>query len=91
MTLLALMLAAFINSRLVSPPPQLPPPSMPLLSPLGLQEGIDALVANQKQGRSFVRPSGTEDVVRVYAEADSQENADALAKAVEGLVNKFCK
>jgi phosphoacetylglucosamine mutase len=32
--------------------------------------------------RSFVRPSGTEDVVRVYAEAATQDEADALAKQV---------
>jgi phosphoacetylglucosamine mutase len=30
-------------------------------------------------GRCFVRPSGTEDAVRVYAEAASQPLADALA------------
>lgn len=30
----------------------------------------------------FSRPSGTEDVVRVYAEADSQANADLLAHEV---------
>lgn len=41
-------------------------------SPDGLQDAIDKLVANYKNGRSFVRPSGTEDVVRVYAEADTQ-------------------
>ena len=29
-----------------------------------------------------MRPSGTEDVVRVYAEADTQENADKLADQV---------
>ena len=28
-----------------------------------------------------MRPSGTEDVVRVYAEAESQSGADALAQA----------
>ena len=33
-------------------------------------------------GRCFVRPSGTEDVVRVYAEAASQEAADELALLV---------
>lgn len=37
-------------------------------------------------GRSFVRPSGTEDVVRVYAEADTQENADKLADQVAQCV-----
>ena len=33
-------------------------------------------------GRCFVRPSGTEDVVRVYAEAATQPLADALALEV---------
>lgn len=33
-------------------------------------------------GRAFVRPSGTEDVVRVYAEASTQKFADLLAQAV---------
>ena len=55
-------------------------------SPPGLQKEIDILVANVKNGRSFVRPSGTEDVVRVYAEAESQEDADSLALAVAGKV-----
>jgi phosphoacetylglucosamine mutase len=41
-------------------------------------------------GRSFVRPSGTEDVVRVYAEAATQEAADALAAAVVALVHARC-
>lgn len=43
-----------------------------VVSPAGLQEAIDALVNKFSQARSFVRPSGTEDVVRVYAEADTQ-------------------
>ncbi|NXW02091.1 AGM1 mutase, partial [Fregetta grallaria] len=52
------------------------------VTPPGLQEKIDALVKKYKLSRAFVRPSGTEDVVRVYAEADAQENADALAHEV---------
>lgn len=55
--------------------------------PRGLQAAIDAAVAGVPHGRSFVRPSGTEDVVRVYAEAGSQEAADALAAAVARLVH----
>ncbi len=52
--------------------------------PAELQQQIDRLVESQnnKQARSFVRPSGTEDVVRVYAESDTQERADQLAKEV---------
>ncbi|XP_078504263.1 phosphoacetylglucosamine mutase isoform X2 [Lissotriton helveticus] len=52
------------------------------VTPPGLQEKIDDIVKEYKLSRAFVRPSGTEDVVRVYAEADTQENADALAHAV---------
>ncbi|KAM9018753.1 phosphoacetylglucosamine mutase isoform 1-T3 [Ara ararauna] len=53
-----------------------------VVTPPGLQEKIDALVKKYKLSRAFVRPSGTEDVVRIYAEADTQENADALAHEV---------
>ena len=41
------------------------------------------------RGRSFVRPSGTEDCVRVYAEADTRENADSLADDVVQIVKKM--
>lgn len=37
-------------------------------------------------GRSFVRPSGTEDCVRVYAEAATTHDAERLVHAVEELV-----
>ncbi|KAI0068244.1 phosphoacetylglucosamine mutase [Artomyces pyxidatus] len=57
-----------------------------LVSPKGLQAKIDALVKRYDGGRSFVRPSGTEDVVRVYAEAMIKSQADELAFRVAGLV-----
>lgn len=47
-----------------------------LVSPPGLQSKIDDLVRRYEGGRSFVRPSGTEDVVRVYAEAALKTQAD---------------
>ena len=43
------------------------------------QAAIDKLAAAAPRGRAFVRPSGTEDVVRVYAEAATAADADALA------------
>ncbi|CAI5769762.1 phosphoacetylglucosamine mutase isoform X1 [Podarcis lilfordi] len=52
------------------------------VTPPGLQERIDELTQRFKLARAFVRPSGTEDIVRVYAEADTQENADKLAHEV---------
>ncbi|KAI4975919.1 hypothetical protein ZWY2020_049526 [Hordeum vulgare] len=61
--------------------------------PSGLQELIDKEVVNYSHGRCFVRPSGTEDVVRVYAEASTVEAADSLAKSVAQHVERilgFC-
>ncbi|KAI6007446.1 Phosphoacetylglucosamine mutase [Pisolithus albus] len=57
-----------------------------LVRPAGLQAKIDELVNVYTGGRSFVRPSGTEDVVRVYAEAASRPQTDELAFRVAGLV-----
>ena len=48
-------------------------------APPNLQPAIDELVGRFENGRAFVRPSGTEDVVRIYAEASSQVDADKLA------------
>ncbi|KAF7310872.1 Phosphoacetylglucosamine mutase [Mycena chlorophos] len=60
-----------------------------LVSPPGLQSKITDLARRFEGGRSFVRPSGTEDVVRVYAEAGSKPQADELAFRVAGLVYDF--
>lgn len=57
-----------------------------LVSPSGLQEKIDEVVGKYKDARSFVRPSGTEDCVRVYAETSLAGELDSLAKAVAKLV-----
>ena len=52
------------------------------VKPDGLQAAVDSLVSANPSFRSFVRPSGTEDAVRVYAEADTRANADQLASDV---------
>lgn len=57
-----------------------------LVEPKGMQDKIDELVAKYPNGRSFVRASGTEDAVRVYAEADTKENVEALSASVSELV-----
>ena len=56
------------------------------VAPAGLQAAIDAAVTKVPRGRAFARPSGTEDAVRVYAEAETQATADALAAEVGRLV-----
>mmetsp|Transcript_27327 Transcript_27327/g.51639 ORF Transcript_27327/g.51639 Transcript_27327/m.51639 type:complete len:428 (-) Transcript_27327:48-1331(-) len=60
-----------------------------------LQSAMDAMTSyenasNGPRPRCFVRPSGTEDAVRVYAEANSQKGADSLASEAMMLVYKLC-
>ena len=59
------------------------------LEPAALQAALDG-VMRKVNGRCFVRPSGTENVVRVYAEAPSREDADWLAIETAKLVHKHC-
>ncbi|XP_032656186.1 phosphoacetylglucosamine mutase-like [Chelonoidis abingdonii] len=56
------------------------------VTPPGLQEKIDELVKKYRISRAFVRPSGTEDVVRVYSEADTQVRAETICT----LQQLFC-
>jgi phosphoacetylglucosamine mutase len=61
------------------------------LRPPGLQDAVDAVVANAPiHVRAFVRPSGTEDCVRVYVEASDASCVDAVARDVENVVAAFC-
>jgi phosphoacetylglucosamine mutase len=56
------------------------------VKPEGLQDKINEVVKKYKRGRAFVRPSGTEDVVRVYAEAENADDVQLLATEVSILV-----
>ena len=60
-----------------------------LEAPRGIQEQIDREVGKYSEGRAFARASGTEDVVRVYAEAATRSEADELAGRVQSIVADF--
>ncbi|CDK28804.1 unnamed protein product [Kuraishia capsulata CBS 1993] len=60
-----------------------------LVEPVGLQSEIDEIVAEYPGGRSFVRASGTEDAVRIYAEANTIEDTNELASRVSKLLEKY--
>lgn len=53
-----------------------------LIEPKGMQDKIDNAVSKFKSGRCFVRPSGTEDVVRIYSEASTKEESIELSNLV---------
>ncbi|CAI5757006.1 unnamed protein product [Candida verbasci] len=57
-----------------------------LVEPAGIQDKIDKYVSEIPNGRSFVRASGTEDAVRIYAEADTEENVSKLINSVKSLL-----
>ncbi|KDO31655.1 hypothetical protein SPRG_19514 [Saprolegnia parasitica CBS 223.65] len=58
-------------------------------APEALKDAVSGLVAAAgPSARAFVRPSGTEDAVRVYAEAATQDGADALALKVAQAVHE---
>ena len=58
-----------------------------LLEPVGLQDKIVNLFSKVENSRAFVRPSGTEDVVRIYAESPNQEDADQIANEVKDMLD----
>lgn len=51
-------------------------------------ETIDGVKINEPDGSVLVRPSGTEPVFRIYAEARTPERAEALAREGTDLVEK---
>ena len=57
-----------------------------LQEPASLQEKINLIVKKYKNGRCFVRPSGTEDIVRIYCEASTIEETESLSNTIAGLV-----
>mmetsp|Transcript_14772 Transcript_14772/g.40830 ORF Transcript_14772/g.40830 Transcript_14772/m.40830 type:complete len:639 (+) Transcript_14772:67-1983(+) len=65
-------------------------------SPPQVQVELDQAMAALSQNgggvaRTFVRPSGTEDVVRIYAEASTREQADELARQACAIVYELCQ
>lgn len=55
-----------------------------------IQKKIDEQVLTYK-GRAFVRPSGTEDLVRIFAECPAEMNCDKLALNVAQIVYDNCE
>lgn len=60
------------------------------LEPVSVQPALEKLMASTDQGRAFIRPSGTENVVRIYAEASTRAAADQLASQTAQLVHEHC-
>jgi phosphoacetylglucosamine mutase len=59
-----------------------------LVRPAGFQDTLSQIVGKGKEGavRAFVRPSGTENYLRVYVEAESVDAVARVAAAIERAV-----
>ena len=53
-----------------------------------LQNFIDEVSGKFDLGRCFVRASGTEDLVRIYAESNTSEETDMITKLVFDFIEK---
>ena len=62
-----------------------------LTFPTELQDEIDKAIAKVKNGKAFVRASGTEDVIRLYCEAETLEEMDSMARDLQDIIDKRFK
>jgi phosphoacetylglucosamine mutase len=60
-----------------------------LISPESLQNQLNNLMKSVDMGRVFIRPSGTEDVVRIYAEATRKEDVEMLVQSTKEIINNY--
>eukprot|EP01055_Gregarina_sp_Pseudo9_P000111 Gregarina_sp_Pseudo_9__110@NODE_1074_length_1904_cov_150_633244_g1006_i0_p1_GENE_NODE_1074_length_1904_cov_150_633244_g1006_i0NODE_1074_length_1904_cov_150_633244_g1006_i0_p1_ORF_typecomplete_len571_score79_68PGM_PMM_I/PF02878_16/3_8e10PGM_PMM_I/PF02878_16/3_3e08PGM_PMM_III/PF02880_16/2_5e12PGM_PMM_IV/PF00408_20/1_6e08PGM_PMM_II/PF02879_16/0_026DUF1850/PF08905_11/0_39_NODE_1074_length_1904_cov_150_633244_g1006_i01401852 len=61
-----------------------------LVAPTKLQDKINTVLTKAgPSARAFVRASGTEDVCRIYAEADNLETAQSLANQLAEILDAF--
>lgn len=62
-----------------------------LTYPTALQEEIDLAIAKVQDGKAFVRPSGTEDILRLYCEASTTEQMESLSKELLDIIESKYK
>lgn len=53
---------------------------------LDVQPKIDEICAKYEMGRAFIRPSGTEDICRLYVEAKKIEDVKAIQKEITEFI-----
>ena len=61
-----------------------------LIEPEDLQNDIDKILKKMPGSRGFVRPSGTEDILRLYVESTNHKEVDVVADRILKLIeNKY--
>lgn len=60
-----------------------------LTQPIGLQDKINAIINNYAHSNCFVRPSGTEDLLRLYVECKNETLIDNLANDTIQVISTY--
>lgn len=47
---------------------------------------MDTMLAGMEGSRCFVRPSGTEDIVRIYAEGPTEEVCETIVTKIKEMI-----
>jgi phosphoacetylglucosamine mutase len=61
------------------------------VKPSGLQENIDTIVMKYSNARAFVRPSGTEDIVRLYVEGSTLNDINNMSSEIIKSIYTYVK
>jgi phosphoacetylglucosamine mutase len=62
-----------------------------LTFPTELQDDIDTALTKVKNGKAFVRASGTEDYIRLYSEAETLEEMESMAEELLAVIEEKYK
>lgn len=60
-----------------------------LTQPIGLQDKINTIISNYSYSNCFVRPSGTEDLLRLYVECKNESLIDNLANDTIQMISTY--
>ncbi len=58
-----------------------------VISPMGLQQQIDEVVRKHDGKKAFLRPSGTENVLRLHVEAKTEQQVEEITKEINVIVS----
>ncbi|CRG96351.1 phosphoacetylglucosamine mutase, putative [Plasmodium gallinaceum] len=64
-----------------------------LIEPKCLQRKIDEIVneVDSKNARCFIRPSGTENLIRIFAEAETSKKVNEILEKVKEIISQYLK
>lgn len=60
-----------------------------LIQPFGLQNKLDSITSNYSHSNCFVRPSGTEDLLRLYVECKDEASIQEIVDSTVSIISTY--